>query len=190
MGHTKSALPFSIDQELTVTTEHMLFGNECIARVDYPDADHNSEKGVGKIAVFISGGAPAETAIVRITQVEKRFLRAQLVRVLEPSPGRVEPQCPVFSTCGGCQWQHLNYDTQIEEKKLVLERFIQKGLGLSAAPNTVLHKAHSPWNYRRRVQARYDRHGVGFFVEHTRTIAYTQTCAIAHPRHTSRVAKT
>jgi 23S rRNA (uracil1939-C5)-methyltransferase len=71
------------------------------------------------------------------------------VRVLEPAAGRVEPRCPHFGECGGCQWQHAAYDLQLEIKRRVVEEAWRKA-GLRLPPDTPVHGMEDPWRYRIR----------------------------------------
>ncbi len=67
--------------------------------------------------VFVDGALPGETVRVRLSDCRKKFGFAQLVSILNRSPHRVKPPCPLFGKCGGCQIMHLSYDKQLEAKK-------------------------------------------------------------------------
>lgn len=67
--------------------------------------------------VFVAGACPGDVVEARVEEERPRFLRARVVDVLEASPHRVEPPCEHFGTCGGCQWQHIAYDAQLEWKR-------------------------------------------------------------------------
>lgn len=80
---------------------------------------HDGE-GVGRVngfTLFIRGVLPGEKAEVKVLKVKKQFGYAKLLRVLEPSPGRVQPPCAIYHQCGGCQLQHLSYDGQLKVKR-------------------------------------------------------------------------
>ncbi len=89
------------------------------------------------MAVFVPLGAPGERARVKIVKVEKRFCYGRLEEVLIPSPHRVEPDCPVFSQCGGCCYRHITYEEElrIKHRRVVdaLERIGGFG-GISVEP--------------------------------------------------------
>ncbi|QOI98792.1 MAG: 23S rRNA (uracil(1939)-C(5))-methyltransferase RlmD [Flammeovirgaceae bacterium] len=84
--------------------ESMAAEGKCVARLD------------GKV-VFIEGAAPGDVVEARITKIKNNFLEATLSRVITPSANRVEPVCSHFGFCGGCRWQHLNYETQLQYKQ-------------------------------------------------------------------------
>lgn len=83
--------------------ESMAAEGKCVARLD------------GRV-VFIEGVAPGDVVDARITKVKSNFLEAKLSRVVTPSINRVDPVCSHFGFCGGCRWQHLNYETQLQYK--------------------------------------------------------------------------
>lgn len=77
---------------------------KCVARLD------------GRV-IFIEGAAPGDVVDAHITKIKSNFLEAKLSRVVTPSINRVEPVCLHFGFCGGCRWQHLNYETQLQHKQ-------------------------------------------------------------------------
>ena len=86
------------------------------------DLGANGE-GVGRIdgfAVFVEGALPGERILVKVVKVTKSYAYGKLLSIIHKSPDRVEPKCPYFKYCGGCQLQHLSYEGQLEYKtKLV-----------------------------------------------------------------------
>jgi 23S rRNA (uracil1939-C5)-methyltransferase len=101
-------------------------------------------------SVFVDLAAPGDLAVLHITEERRSWARAEIVEILEPSPLRVEPACPLFGRCGGCSLQHLNYDAQLSAKEKILkEAFFRIG-GLKA-PEIRLHPS-APLEYRNRVQ--------------------------------------
>ena len=74
---------------------------------------------------------------------------AATTRVIESSPNRVEPRCPYFGACGGCQWQHASYPLQLELKRQVVEEAWARA-GLRLPPDTPVLGMDDPWRYRIR----------------------------------------
>ena len=70
------------------------------------------------IVIFIEYGVPGDVLDVRVLRQKKNFMDAAIVRIVKPSPCRMEPFCSHFGVCGGCKWQHLPYDMQLESKRL------------------------------------------------------------------------
>ncbi|HEY9778140.1 MAG TPA: 23S rRNA (uracil(1939)-C(5))-methyltransferase RlmD [Planktothrix sp.] len=101
--------------------------------------------------VFIDMVAPGDLAEVELFDVRKDFARGKLVNLLEPSPERAEPPCPLFKVCGGCQWQHLSYEAQLHAKTGIVRQAVQHMGGLDPAlvRDTL---AAQPLHYRNKVQ--------------------------------------
>lgn len=64
--------------------------------------------------VFVPKSCPGDRLSVELTASKKRFARGSIVDILEPGPGRVEPECAYFPLCGGCSWQHVSLPVQRE----------------------------------------------------------------------------
>lgn len=80
---------------------------------------HHEEK-----VVFVTGVAPGDVVDVRITKGKSSFMEGEPVKFHEYSKERIDPFCSHFGTCGGCKWQHINYDLQKTYKRQqVLDQF-------------------------------------------------------------------
>jgi 23S rRNA (uracil1939-C5)-methyltransferase len=69
------------------------------------------------LVIFIEGGAPGDVVDVQITKIKSAFLEGKVSRIKSLSPSRATPFCRHFGTCGGCSWQHIQYETQLEYKQ-------------------------------------------------------------------------
>jgi 23S rRNA (uracil1939-C5)-methyltransferase len=101
--------------------------------------------------IFMDRCAPGDTVTGRIVMENRRWARAELVELVEGSPSRVAPPCPLYGICGGCSLQHLNYPSQLAEKAVILRDALTRlgGVPLSGAiPVT----PSPPWEYRNRIQ--------------------------------------
>ncbi len=112
--------------------------------------------GVGRLpdgrVVFVPYTIPGELVKVRLVEEKARHATAALVEVLEPSPDRVIPRCPHFSTCGGCHYQHVNYPAQLNAKAGILKEQLERIGGLRGIPDVEMHTSPEPWNYRNTIQ--------------------------------------
>lgn len=81
--------------------------------------------------VFVNGGLPGELVRVEITEQSKRFDRGHVVEVLEASPDRVAPPCPIADRCGGCDWQHATPARQLELKTAVVAEQLARLAGIT-----------------------------------------------------------
>jgi 23S rRNA (uracil1939-C5)-methyltransferase len=135
--------------------------------------------------VLVYHALPGELveAEVRGRQGGVPFARA--LRVLEPAAGRVEPRCPHFGECGGCQWQHAAYELQLDIKRRVVEEAWRKA-GLRLPPETPVHGMEDPWRYRIRgeFEAVYGPDGprFGFHRMRSHSLLPITTCPIHDQR--------
>ena len=67
--------------------------------------------------VFVQGCAPGDTIDIELTRIKSSFLEGRTVRIQKLSVSRATPFCSHFGTCGGCSWQHINYETQLQYKR-------------------------------------------------------------------------
>lgn len=79
--------------------------------------------------VFIDGACPGDKLKIKITKANKNFANAVIEEIIEPSPHRVKPFCPMHNVCGGCGWQHIDYDFQLEQKRNIVEETVKKITG-------------------------------------------------------------
>lgn len=126
-----------------LTIDAMANGGDGIARRD------------GK-AVFVPGAIPGDVVDVRITTVKKRFERAELVALAEPSDDRIEPPCPYFGTCGGCAWQHAAYDAQLGWKSATVAGQLRHLAGIESVEVRPIVAAGPDYHYRNRIDLHVD----------------------------------
>jgi len=146
---------------------------------------HAPGKAPGK-ALFIDDALPGERVEWSYTKRGRNFDEGRLVKVLQPSPDRVEPRCIHFGICGGCSLQHLASQRQIEFKQKQLMDSLSR-IG-RVTPGQILPPLQSAvWNYRRRARlaARWvpkkNRVVVGFRERATSYIADLQRCEVLTP---------
>ncbi len=93
---------------------------------------------------------PGERVRARIFRNQKNFSEADLIAVLTPSPDRVDPRCPLFGQCGGCQYQHFNYDAQLVWKRQQVAELLEHMADLKHAVNPVIGSPQH-YNYRSKI---------------------------------------
>ncbi len=122
--------------------------------VEVAIADLNdSGDGVGRVnerVVFVPDTAPGDRALVRLVRVKPQYAHGKLHQLLEPSTHRVRPSCIVADKCGGCQWQHISYEYQLEAKRNQVIQALERIGGFIHPPvNSVLAPA-AGLNYRNK----------------------------------------
>ena len=105
-------------------------------------------------AVFVPHAIPGERVRAEIIESHAHWVRARLLEVLETSPDRIVPPCPYFGPeqCGGCHFQHIRYEAQVEFKRQVVIDQLDRIGGLAGANVQEAIGAAEPWHYRNHVQ--------------------------------------
>lgn len=124
---------------------------------------------------FVKGAVPGEKVVATVIKEDKKNIYATLDTVIEPSPNRAAPLCSVADLCGGCKWQHIQYNTQAEEKKIILQRIF-------SLENINFVKSN-PFAYRRlaRLHFKGRKHRpaiIGFFKQREHTIVDINSCPV------------
>ena len=153
----------------------------------------NGAEAVGRLAsgktVFVAGGAPGDAVRVEVVEEKASFARARIVAVEEPSLQRVEPCCPQGDACGGCPWQHLSYEAQLEAKRANVVGALVHTARLEAVRAEDLVRPCLPskrqWGYRNKLElgaarAENGEFLLGFHREGTHEIATPAVCPLAH----------
>jgi 23S rRNA (uracil1939-C5)-methyltransferase len=134
----------------------------------------------GKV-VFVPYSATGDEGWVEIVEEKKNYSTGKLVEVLAPSSWRVEPPCPYFGRCGGCQWQHIGYAQQVEQKKEILKNILTRLGGLKEIPSITAFPSPDPYDYRTRVQLKVKGEKLGYYQERSHQLVDIERCPIAHP---------
>ena len=145
----------------------------------------SSGEGVGKyqgFTVFVPGALPTETIKAKVVLVKKNYASARIQEIIVPSAERVEPACPVYKQCGGCQLQHLSYAGQLAMKEEQVKAAITRIGHLDTEVLPVMGCAN-PWNYRNKMQfpAAMGAEGkieIGCYATATHSVVDTEGCLI------------
>lgn len=141
--------------------------------------------GVGRyqgLAVFVPFTVPGEKVAVEITGLKKNHALGRVKKILDSTGIRVEPRCPVFETCGGSQFQHIDYAVQLEIKRKLIEESLVR---IGRVNNTVVKPVvgmTDPWGYRNKAQFQVNEVGgrikLGFFEEGSHELVPTTDCLL------------
>ena len=171
-----------VGDKLTLTVSDIAFGGEGVAR----DND---------FVYFVPWVALGEVVEAEVTEVKKQFARTRLVRVLSASHDRVAPQCRYFGQCGGCQYQHLSYSSQLRLKHKQVRDLFQRIGGFDPALVAEVIPCPSPYGYRNRIMIRsqWDKFkqglNLGFIRAADRLVEDIERCEIAEPPINEQIAK-
>src|SRR5919107_1979663 len=145
----------------------------------------------GGRTVFVALAAPGDLARVRVEAVRGRAAFASVVEVLRPSPARVEPPCPYFGRCGGCDFQQLDYRAQLEAKVEIIRDCLRRVARVE--PPSEIHITPSPseWRYRSRARWQHDavRNFLGYYERGSHRVCDVVECPVAAPEVQSRLTR-
>jgi tRNA/tmRNA/rRNA uracil-C5-methylase (TrmA/RlmC/RlmD family) len=149
--------------ELDITT--VAFGGDGIGRVE-------------NFVVFVPFVIEGERVEAEIVELKRRYATADLVRVLTPSPHRVEPACPYYRQCAGCQYQHVDYRHQLELKRAQIRDVFQRIGKIADPPIEPVVGSPRQYHYRNKIVV----HGPGkpgFWTVRGRSVIAVDQCPIA-----------
>lgn len=149
------------------------------------DAISSQGNGIGRIggmAVFVPNSAIGDTLEVKILKVEKKLAYARIERIIDPSPDRIEQDCPVFEKCGGCAFRHISYEAELEAKYQRVADALKRIGGIDIAPEPIIG-ADAPDRYRNKAQLPIGKDSkgelqIGFFAPRSHRIVDTVTCLL------------
>jgi tRNA/tmRNA/rRNA uracil-C5-methylase (TrmA/RlmC/RlmD family) len=160
--------------KLTLTIHDVAFGGEGVGRID-------------DFVVFVPFVLLGEIVEAEITEVKKNFARAKLLRVEKSSPERVEPECRYFGACGGCQYQHIAYATQLQLKHKQISDLFERVGKIPADKIAPVIPSPQPYGYRNRIMIRSQWNGpakklvIGFIRADNNFVEDIEECKIAEP---------
>lgn len=154
-------------RRLIVTTGEMAYGPHAVARSD------------GKV-LFVRGAAPDEEVEVAVREERPRYAYADVLAVRRASPARRAAPCPYLPRCGGCPWQHLDYDAQLRAKQRLVAEHLRRLGGLDVAVAMPLPSPRQ-LGYRRRIKLRVADGLIGFHAAASHDLVAIDHCLLAEP---------
>ena len=161
---------------MLLTIEKLIYGGDGLARLP---ADGRG-RGKAVFIPFVLGGEKIEASL---TEQKPGFARAKADAILEPSGHRVQAACPYFARCGGCHYQHANYEHQLEIKKGILQETLRRTAKLELPGEIEVH-ASPPWNYRNRSRLQVQAgatFAAGYFKLASHDLLAVEECPISSP---------
>ena len=123
--------------ELDITT--LAYGGQGVARAD-------------EFVVFVRGAVPGDRVRAKVTRRKKSHAEARIIEILTPSPRRVPPVCPHTEDCGGCEWQTLSYEAQLEFKQQQVVESLERLGHLRDFTVDPIRSMDEPWRYRNKME--------------------------------------
>ena len=146
--------------------------------------DHHGA-GIGYLnrkPVFVEGALPGEEALIQLTESKSKYARGRLIKVLAESPKRVKPFCPYYAECGGCNMQHISYESQLEYKQQSLRQLIKKFAGEETELESAITGEEKGYRRRARFSLLKDKKSgelrFGFRKKQSRQIVDIASCPV------------
>lgn len=161
---------------MLLTIEKLIYGGDGLARTPVDAEGRN-------MAVFVPFVLPGEHVEVEIAPGKTGFSRGSVSRLVERSPERVEATCQYFQRCGGCQYQHISYERQLEYKAGILRETLQRIAKIELKAEITLHPS-PPWNYRNRTRLQVQatpEFALGYFRFGSHEFLSVRECPISSP---------
>lgn len=159
-----------MEQTLNVEIERILPGGVGLAHAE-------------GLTIFVPLAAPGDSLRVVIDRTRGKVAFASITEIIKPSPVRIEPPCPYFGRCGGCDFQQLNYETQLTTKVEMIRDCLHRLGGLDPAPDIRIHASPREWHYRARANWQVDSitRRLGYFERGSNVICDVEYCAVLLP---------
>ncbi len=136
------------NQVVEITIDSLAYGGAGVGRVD-------------GMAVFVTGAAPGDRLRARVTRNRKQFAEARVEEILDPSPQRQEPPCPLFGDCGGCKWLHLPTEVQRDAKREIVEETFAHLGKIPHGPIEPIIASPDEFRYRNKMDLTFGRDAEG-----------------------------
>ncbi|HEX3419972.1 MAG TPA: TRAM domain-containing protein, partial [Candidatus Udaeobacter sp.] len=140
-------------------------------------------------AVFVPYTIEGETISAEIVREKKQFAEAELVEVKQSSPNRIAPECPYFGRCGGCAYQHIDYQHQLAIKWRQVRDALQRIGKLKHVPMRPIVASPMQYAYRNRITVHALDGMIGFFRRDSHRLINIEHCPIARDEVNSALAK-
>jgi 23S rRNA (uracil1939-C5)-methyltransferase len=140
--------------------------------------------GVGRLEgkiVFVPFTIDGEQIEAQMIERKRSFDRAQLRKVIVRSDQRIDPTCPYFAHCGGCDYQHIAYDHQLELKRRQVVQLLERIGRITDVEVLPTFASPHPYAFRNRITVHAAQGRIGFFEKNSREVVDIERCAIALP---------
>lgn len=160
---------------INLKIEKLTFGGDGLSRKD-------------GLIYFVPLSAPGDEIQAHVTETKKNFSRAEITEIIRESEFRQTPPCSVFGKCGGCQWQHVNYQEQLKQKQMFVLELLRSVISDSTKVMDIIPSPDS-YRYRNRIQLKYDGKNLGFYERKSHDIIDINDCLITEEALAQQIPK-
>ncbi len=130
------------------------------------------------LVIFVDYAAPGDLLMVEIIEEKKNLSFGKIVKILEPSPHRIQAPCPYFGECGGCSWQHLSRDEQLRQKTFLVEDSLRELQKLQNFEVRAILPSPHEFHYRNRIQVTAQGGHWNFRKKHSHQFVRVEDCLL------------
>jgi 23S rRNA (uracil1939-C5)-methyltransferase len=133
--------------------------------------------------LFVALAAPGDVARIQIDRTRGKLAFASIEEIIKPSPDRVEPPCPYFGRCGGCDFQQLDYQAQLKAKIEIIRDCLRRIAHVENLPEIPIIPSPKQWHYRARANWQFDPGSkrLGYFEHGSHRVCDVVECAVLVP---------
>lgn len=142
--------------------------------------DHNG-RGITHInnkITFVTNALPDEIVDIEITKENKKIIEAETIQIKKQSPNRIEPICPYYKECGGCDIMHLTYEKELEWKQNKIKEIMKKYAGLDVTIKPII-TSNQPLHYRNKITLQVQNGSIGLFSKKSNHLIPIDKCMIS-----------
>lgn len=135
------------------------------------------------LTLFVSLAAPGDVLRIVIDRMQGKVGFASIVEILKPSDVRIEPPCPYFGRCGGCDFQQLTYEAQLNAKVEIIHDCLHRIAKIDTPLNIPIYPSPNQWHYRARAMWQVDSNDrlLGYFERGSNRVCDVEYCAVLVP---------
>ena len=125
---------------------------------------------------FVEQALPGETVDRKVTEEKKKYNLAKIQTIIEKNPNRIEPICPYYEECGGCDFGHVNYETELKYKKEKVENILKKYAHIDV--NIEITPSDKVYNYRNKITLHKQNEKIGLVKKNSSEVIEIKECKL------------
>lgn len=129
---------------------------------------------------FVEQALPGETVDIKVTEEKKKYNLAKIQTIIEKNPNRIEPICPYYEECGGCDFGHVNYETELKYKKEKVENILKKYAHIDV--NIEITPSDKVYNYRNKITLHKQNEKIGLVKKNSSEVIEIKECKLVNEK--------
>ena len=135
---------------------------------------------VNNKVTFVEQALPGETVDIKVTEEKKKYNLAKIQTIIEKNPNRIDPICPYFNECGGCDFCHVDYETELKFKKEKVENILKRYANINVNVNIV--PSDKIYNYRNKITLHENTGIIGLVKKNSNEIIQIKECKLVNEK--------